>query len=332
MSKKISYSAWKKYHTCPKYFDFHYNEKLRPIGTSSALVFGVAIDEALNALLLEKKDPLPVFQEFFKFENMKDVVWDDRDFDAEILTTEQLHKLSIESDSYKSWASMRVKGRMMLEAYIEQIYPLIKEVHSVQKELDDRPGILDAIVTLEGMGKVLIDHKTSARPYKPTAVVSDTQLALYAASEGLTKAGFIVLVKQIQKNRVKICSKCSFDGSFTRHRTCPKTVDGIRCKGAWNETLAPEAQIQVIIDDIPPLNKELITTSIKDTEALIEASTIRDSYGKIVETRFPRNLDACGKIYGKPCPYINKCWKNEENGLQRKENVVRYNNNKEKKK
>lgn len=301
---KISYSAWKKYQTCAKMYDYHYNERLRPLGISSALVFGTAIDEALNQLLLHNKDPLPVFQENFQFSD--EIVFDPRDFDTELFTDEQYKKVSGESDNYKAWASLRIKGRMLLAAYVEQIYPMIKEVYHVQKNLDDRPGVLDAVVNLEGIGKVLIDHKTSARPYKPDAVANDTQLALYAHSEGLTQAGFIVLVKQIQKNRVKICTKCGFNGSYTRHKTCPETVNGARCYGAWKETTSPEANIQILIDDVPEINKDLITDSIRDTEELIKAG------------KFPRNLDACGKIYGKPCPYIDKCWKNNNNGLVHK--------------
>lgn len=298
---KISYSAWKRYHICPKNFDYHYNERLRPEGTSSALVFGLAIDEALNELLLNKADPLPIFKKHFEFSD--DISFDERDLDVDLFTTEQWEKVARESFAYKAWASMRIKGRMLLQAYIEQIYPMITEVHSVQKDLTDRPGVLDAIVTLEGVGKVLIDHKTSARPYRSDAVLSDTQLALYAHSEGLTKAGFIVLVKQIEKNRVKICQKCGFNGSFTRHKTCPQTTNGERCRGTWTETTDPEANIQVIIDDIPEINKTLITDSMEQTEELIKAG------------QFPRNLGACGKIYGKPCIYIDKCWKNKDNGL-----------------
>lgn len=305
MSKPISYSAWKRYHICPKNFDYHYNERLRPEGISSPLVFGVAIDEALNELLLNGGDPLPVFQKNFAFST--DITWADADLDRELFTTEQWRKVSGESDAYKSWASMRIKGRMLLAAYVEQIYPMIKEVHSVQKELDDRPGVLDAIVTLEGIGKVLIDHKTSARPYRHDAVANDTQLALYANSEGFKTAGFIVLVKQINKNRVKICKNCNFNGSFTRHKTCPQTVNGDRCRGAWSESIRPEANIQVIIDEVPDINKTLITESIQETEKLIKAGS------------YPRNLEACGKIYGKPCPYIDKCWKRSDNGLIRKE-------------
>jgi hypothetical protein len=65
---KISYSAYKKYTTCPKMYEYHYNQKLRPTGTSSSLLFGSAMDEALNALLLNTGDPHETFKENFTYE------------------------------------------------------------------------------------------------------------------------------------------------------------------------------------------------------------------------------------------------------------------------
>lgn len=300
---KISISAWKKYTTCPKLFDYHYNERLRPVGTSSALLFGTAIDLALNALLTKSADPYETFKESFEWEAMKDVIWDQYDYDSHIFSKEQLLKIAGESEDYKSWASMRIKGRMMIDTYKEKVLPLITKVYSVQKELDGRPGILDAVVELKGHGKVLLDHKTSARPYDRSAVLNDMQLALYAHNQNIELAGFVVLVKNVNKNLVKICKKCSFNGSFTKHHTCPQMVEGDRCRGAWQESTNPEIIVQVMVDKVPDLNKKLITDSINETEQLIQCGV------------FPRNLNACGKIYGKPCVYIDKCFKNSDTGL-----------------
>lgn len=53
---KLSNTKRNKYNECPKRYDFHYNYKYRSVFLGSALFFGVAIDEALNRLLLDKKD------------------------------------------------------------------------------------------------------------------------------------------------------------------------------------------------------------------------------------------------------------------------------------
>lgn len=172
-------------------------------------------------------------------------------------------------------------------------------------DLEDRPGVMDAKVTLLGDDRpIILDHKTSAYPYNKEAVLYDTQLALYAASEGCTQAGFVVMVKQINKNRRKVCKKCQFNGSFTRHKTCPQVINGNRCHGRWNESINPEVIIQMIVDDIPKRNMELVTNSITLCEKAISDGI------------YPQNLGTCGKFYGKPCPYLNYCWHGECTGLE----------------
>lgn len=300
--KKISHSAWSKYTTCPKMYDYHYNHRLRPGGKSSAMVFGTSMDTGLNTLLLKKDLSLAIaaFRDAFKFEDLQDVEWDYRDFDARLLNKKDIGSNPKEN----AWKSMRIKGRMLIEAYYNEIYPLIEEVELVQKELSNRPGFLDAVVKLRGYGRVLIDHKTSARPYDVDAVANDTQLALYANDQQLETAGFVVLIKEIDQQTIRLCTACKFDGSLVKHKTCPNIVNGARCHGDWHESYNPKARIQLLVDKIPEINKQLISDSLSQVESGIRSNI------------YPRNLKACGRIYGKPCPYIKKCWQNDETGLE----------------
>lgn len=55
---RLSHSKRGKYRECPKRYDFHYNYKYRTKTLGSPLFFGVALDEAFNRLLLEKKKDL----------------------------------------------------------------------------------------------------------------------------------------------------------------------------------------------------------------------------------------------------------------------------------
>lgn len=299
--KKISHSAWGKYLTCGKLYDLHYNHRLRPKGTSSALVFGTAIDEALNVLLLKKDLGLAIeaFRDNFEWQKMNEVSFDDRDADYSLV-----EPAKFKDPKEHAWACMRVKGRMLLEAYYEQIYPLIEEVYDVQRELFHRPGVLDNVVKLRGYGRVLLDNKTSARPYQPDAVAVSTQLAVYAKDQGIKKAGFAVLVKQIQKNVKRTCTTCGFDGSRVRHKTCPEIVNGSRCYGVWDECYNPKAQVQLMVENVSDHVSQLVESSMSEAERGIEAGI------------YPRNLNACGKMWGKPCPYIDYCWKGKKDGLE----------------
>lgn len=301
MNKKISHSAWTKYMTCPKLYDFHYNERLRPSKTSSALVFGTAVDAALNDLLITKDldKAVNIFRDNFKYENMSNIEFDYKDLDSRLLDSSEI----VADRNLVSWKCLRIKGRLFMEEYYNAILPLVEGVESVQKQLHNRPGFYDAIIKLRGYGRVLIDHKTSSKPYHPDAVKTDTQLALYASDLGIAKAGFIVLVKEIDLQTKRICALCGADGSTTKHKTCANTIKSKRCHGTFNETYRPKAHIQLLVDEIPEINKTLVNESICQTESAINSGI------------YPRNLKACGKMYGKPCPYINKCWSNNETGL-----------------
>lgn len=293
--KKISHSAWKTYLDCPKKYDYHYNEKDRPNETSSALQFGLAIDEALNSLLLGKAEPLGVFQKHFTFESLENASFGKKDLQLDVFTDEQIESIKTESIEYQTWACLRVKGRMLIEEYMNQVYPLIEEVHSIQEKLDDRPGVLDAIVTLKGYGKVLIDHKTSSEFYLKNAIETDTQLALYASSTGMDKVGFVVLNKNI--SFIKTCTKCGKDSTGTQYRTCPANINEGRCHGSLNKEPDRSRMIQIIVGNSPKINQKLINESINEVQRAIEAKI------------YPRNLKNCQKMYGKPCPYLEKCWK-----------------------
>lgn len=303
-NKHISFSAWGKYHICPRMYKLHYIDKIRPTGSTSALIFGLAIDEALNALLLKKGDPIEVFKKHFEWKECQDLRWFDADHDTEILSKDQIEKLTGKSKEYVSWACMRVKGRMLIEKYIEQIYPLIEEVHHVQLETT-RPGQIDAILSIRGHGMVLIDHKTSSRFYKRDSVKSSSQLALYARQVGLSKAGFCVLSKTINKNKIKTCTKCDFK-TTSSHKTCNNVVDGNRCHGDFNIDTMPEAVIQLIIDNIDPVEMDMVEKSVQQTEKAIE------------KKQFPMNLNACHNVFGRPCPYFNYCRKKDMKGLDKK--------------
>jgi len=351
MSKKISYSAYKRYHTCPKSYYYHYVERLRTNCTSSNLLFGSAIDEALNEWLMKDADPNVVFYNAFTRFDMNgkeyninlstNVVWNPEDYDkyllsesnkniilnnavklgytgtdidgliASLLDTMKTNGLNGLTDNQKrvvSFActiSMTEKARHMFKSYAKWIKPQLTKVEQVQIELDHPfiNGIVDLIAEVKGHGRVLLDHKTSKFAYKPDAATYDPQLLLYASILGCDKVGFITLVKNINKNKTKECAKCGYNGTGGRYSSCPEVKGGVRCRGSWEETVRPLAYVQLIVSDIKNKNLELPKQALCDT-----LKAIKDEH-------FPRNLNACNNQYGKPCPYLKKCWENKEDNL-----------------
>ena len=375
MSNKLSHSSLTVYQSCPKKYYYHYKEKYRAKETSAALLWGSAIDAALNHLLLDlsKKRVDYLGQEYIitltnswrkgfinkqqvDLQDNEDIVYAASDFDGELISyadlaathakmglggvyegvgvvrtpedclelVEAIRKRkeakgwsgleSVERKfyNYMHWLSMHAKGIILIKAYIEQIVPKIKKVLSGQKEInlvnedgDAITGFIDAVLEWEDGRTVVFDHKTAAREYEWDAVLKSPQLALYVhavESEFNTRnAGYIVLRKQIDKQKTKKCQVCGHDGTGSRAKTCDNKVDGKRCGGVWLEKVNPKGRIDVLINEIPKRTEEIVLDNFVDINAQIKTGI------------FPRNLSACSNPF--PCPFQKLCWQNKTEGL-----------------
>ena len=221
----LSYSASQKYQMSPMSYYLHYLLKLRPEKVGSALVFGNAVDVAVNTMLKnkmkgEKKDPKKMFDYAWKEEKINGkkvnlrttdlVKYSKSDYDESILTEED-EKL-IESGVNKNWVSLRRKGMMILDAYEEQIMPRIKEVIAVQKYVslkndhgDSFVGWIDFICRWEDDKIYIVDNKTTSIKYKEDSVSNSPQLATYF--EGTVEevnpdgAMYIAIPKKFRKRK-----------------------------------------------------------------------------------------------------------------------------------
>jgi hypothetical protein len=309
-SKRISYSAWSKFWTCPALYDFQYNHRLSPIKTSSSLVFGTAIDRALDSLYSSgaKQDPVEVFRTHFEWDNMADVEFDKKDLDESVLSSSDLESLNGKGFEYTAWACLRVKGRALVEAYIEQIYPLIKNIHGTQYATQSRPGFIDLLadVTLVSDERVIIDHKTSNWPYTEESATYGAQLIFYASDLGVNTVAYCVLPKNFRGRKNKRCPKCSFEQVGGGHRTCNNIINDERCGGEWEYSVSMSPEIQFIFGKPSKRDKDAIEMSLNETDKMIKQC------GK---TGFPKNMSTCDWIYGKRCQYFNYCRNGDQTGL-----------------
>lgn len=360
MSKcnRLSHSSVTRYQTCPRSYAYHYQDRLRPKIQSAALLFGSAIDGALQVLLKDRQleDANTEFSKLWtnaEINNVStyiptcvDIAYSKNDADMDLLSQEQknaiedkfgrfweetlshiqekprnkfafkfLQKEQKELLNYYSWQCLHTKGILMLKQVSEDILPKIIEVLSIQEKVelknddgDTVIGYLDLVCRMTDFEKpVIIDFKTSSIDYNEDAVLTSAQLTLYlhalrAKYENTRNAGFIVLHKNIKKNKIKVCSQCSYDGSGTRFKTCSNEIDGKRCGGEWTEKLNPEIRTQILIDLIPEATENLIMENIDDINKAIKNNV------------FTRNLGSCIQPWGK-CTYYNKCYKGDESDL-----------------
>lgn len=218
--------------------------------------------------------------------------------------------------------SMARKGHIMLEAYYKQVLPKIKTVLASQKQMniensegDKITGYIDLIVEWQDGKRYIIDNKTSYMQYEQDDAAKSQQLILYyhmAKNEyKVDGVGFIVLYKMLQKNRIKICSKCGHNGTGGRHKTCDAQIPNNqsndtnaikRCNGEWNETISPECGIDIILNDVTEAAENLVIETFDEANRGIKMEV------------FPPNLDACYK-WGSPCQFLDLCWRNSKEGL-----------------
>jgi hypothetical protein len=208
------------------------------------------------------------------------------------------------------WFSMRRKGHIMLDAHRKEVLPKITKVVGTQTKIDlvnsdgdSLIGYVDLIGHWMGEDEpTVIDYKTSASEYEADSVLTSPQLSIYCHALGLKKAGYIVFRKGILKNKVKICSVCGLIGTGSRAKTCTNDATGERCGGAWDETIKPECDIQIIMDKIPERTEQIVLENIDSSNRGIKAGI------------FSRNFNSCGNFGG--CPYKGKCFKDSDEGLE----------------
>lgn len=229
------------------------------------------------------------------------------------------------------YESLREKLFLMLDAFERQIMPMIISVEGVQTKIawtDDKGhayrGVLDLPADIVGYGPLVADNKTSSNPaqdYPENSVRESMQLAVYAKVTGKSKGAYFVFDKQIRKNRVKVCQKCSNE-AVTTAKTCnvntTEVVEGkvkkVRCDGEWTETIKPECIVTIRIDDISDEQKNLCQSALTSVADAIAANV------------YPKNLKSCVKTFGfgerayeVKCPYYNKCRFNSDEGLKKSE-------------
>lgn len=279
---KLSHTRLQTYLTCPYKYWLYYDKKLRPKATKSALVFGAAMDEALNELL-QSKD-LDKSKERLSYKLNHPIVNDTPIILAENLDLIKFSKTDLQPAlSEDPIKCLELKGNILLDEYNKKIIPKIKEVISVQETIkienedgDSIIGIIDMIVKWKDNKTYLLDNKTTSVKYDKDSPSKSDQLLLYhlikQSEVDIDKIGFIVLNKKIRKDL-----SCDID-----------------------VILKPTSKIS--------LDSEL--------EVLKKFNDVNEGIHK---REFKRNYKNCRGVYGY-CDYFNYCHKKDDSNLISKSN------------
>ena len=346
---------------CGESYRLHYLEKLRPKTTNASLLWGSAMDVALNCLLLKEGDALETFYNNWesafingrqvKLFNSELVNYAERDIDTDLLNEKHMlllkeyarqcgfnQKLSIQEHvdecqatkkqrMYKTfkpeqqsflnavaWCCLESKGELTIRAYREKVLPRIVEVISVQQKVDTTNdvgdsvvGYVDFIAKLDDGNTYILDNKSSYMRYDDDSAGSSPQLALYSNLMGINHVGFIVYYKTVVKNKVRTCVSCGTVSDNNRVKTCVEVVNGKRCGGEFSETMSPDIDIQFFLSPAKPRLKEMIMSNFDAVNALINNKV------------FIKNTATCKNVFGGPCEFINVCYKDSLDGLDKVE-------------
>lgn len=230
MPIQLSYSAAQRYLTSPRSYYLHYIVKLRPKELSSALFFGNAIDLALNALLTQKMENQPinipackrVFLDAWTIGEVNGkkvelsqpgcIKFSKADLDESLFDSDDNTDLEFRDPS---WVSLKKKAFLIIDAYVEQVLPRIREVKFVQREIkmnndsgDTFIGIVDFCAVFEDGRTIIFDNKTSSIKYAEDATANSEQLATYyeAVQDELKVdgVGYVVIPKKIRKRKLPL--------------------------------------------------------------------------------------------------------------------------------
>lgn len=216
MGRRVSHTQREAYELCPYKYKLRYVERYKSSIQSSALVFGNALDNALNDLLLGKDTCHSTFDsEWNKCADLN-IEYYSSDLDVSLLSPEELNL----PKPTQNFISLARKGHKLLDAYKLDILPRIKKVISVQGEVlvlgydefgepteDSITGKLDLVAIIEDDNgedrTAVLDNKTTGSPYPKNSVKTKDQLPLYAqAFPDIEWFGYLTMNKKNFKTQV----------------------------------------------------------------------------------------------------------------------------------
>lgn len=202
MKLQLSNSAKDTFLECPYKYKLHYIDKIRVSDNYSALMFGVALDKALNELLLKNPNYLNIFEKEWDSIAGLDIEYYKSDTDLKLLQSLNINREDF-SDKDLAWLSLKAKGFKLLNNYYNQILPQVEIAESQRTVNIDMgeytiKGILDLTGTVDGKLFVL-DNKTTSESYKLNYINERDQLPLYSYATGIRDVGYLTLNKKNYK-------------------------------------------------------------------------------------------------------------------------------------
>jgi RecB family exonuclease len=161
---RLSYSSINTYETCPKKFEFQYQDRV-PQAPSPALSFGDSLHRALH---LFHDRPVPVAPSLDELHDMLEISWVSAGF--------------VDESEERTY---REHGRQVLAQYHRETAPgyripaALEFRFSIDVEGVQLSGVIDRMDRIPGGGYEIIDYKTNRRLPPQARIDRDLQLSVY---------------------------------------------------------------------------------------------------------------------------------------------------------
>lgn len=318
---KLSNSGYNKYTQCPQLYKLHYIDRIRSTSTGAALAFGSAIDDALNALLEgSETDPYTVFDQSFSVLNINgvnemvrsstNITFNVKDWDFQLFTDEEMDGLLVECQAL-GYPGENVNG------LVRDLFKKAGRNEVRYNELTDKQKKCLALCCFESLTKkagLMLDvYIEEILPI--LSEVSGVQKDLYSngINGKLDFKGKIdgypdVMVIDNKTSKNKYLDNAVNDGHqlhlYSWFEQTDQAAYIVLLKEISHYVRKPsKAKYQIIVGDVSERQKEDTALAMREVVQLIEKGP------------FPKNFNSCSKMYGKHCPYYNKCRNGSMQGL-----------------
>jgi len=320
---KLSHSAKEKFLTCPEKWRLYYEENLRSIKLNSPLFFGRAMDEALNRLLLDKKDDLTEEETEIKKKTTKQIFTDNMlktvsndkevdlpknkdclyfksDVDISLLELEDINDLG------KFSHQIEFVGVFNPETYIMYCHERFKN----KKRLDETEQLLYNYIAWKSLyrkGLMLIE--AYARQVMPLIEkVYNIQEKVELPDGDDLFIGYIDFEASFtEEPGVKyICDNKTSSKAYTLDSVKTSSQLAVYSEYKDNENCAFIVLEKRIRKKSPRVRTSVIKDRILDLQKDETFDSITNVYNKIKEKDFYKNKDNCYQ-FGRPCEYYKLC-------------------------
>jgi hypothetical protein len=296
--KYLSYSSYSTYQQCAYKYDLEKNQRIVPEWTPLHLILGSAFDQSANAILEGIGDPVSVGIMQLARLFFEPVEFGSKDYEPHLiganeekLLLKDLKKTGWNGNDYKFLATKLLdkmsNGKKLSKGQEDAIltiifYCCLAKIRLMIKGFQNHivPKIDKVISVQKKVKRGIIDFEVIFKGVKGV-VIADNKTTSWPYEDDS------VLYS------VQLAGYGALVGSYIVFHKKVK-------KGA--KEIVP----QLIISKVPEHNRNMVEEAYENTEKLITAGI------------FPRNLNACGRQFGKPCVYIDLCWHSSMKGLVKK--------------